>query len=339
MVFLLGAVVVTKASGSMESINLAGNEQVPRQQDLPTLPHLNNNGKMRDLINHPAFRGFSKRLLPWDGRSYDENMPLADIGQLLPYHTQIRPDVVVESLNRMVDDLNAGHKVFYDFHTEAEKRASPALTHTGLFYFRGRPGAPFALIAPGGGFAYVGSVHEGFPYANEISQQGLNAFVLKYRAGVGGRGATEDMAAALDYIHSHANELKVSREGYSLWGSSAGARMAAAIGSHGTQTFGGRTLSKPSVVVMAYTGHSEVTAKEPATFVVVGERDSIAPPVVMQERVTALKRLGTPVEYHMYPNVGHGFGTGKGTSAEGWIGTGVRFWQREMGRVKQVTSP
>ena len=59
--------------------------------------------------------------------------------------------------------------------------------NTGLFFLRGKPGAPFAVIAPGGGFAYVGSVHEGFPYAVEISNRGFNAFVLKYRAGHGER--------------------------------------------------------------------------------------------------------------------------------------------------------
>jgi len=31
-------------------------------------------------------------------------------------------------------------------------------------FLRGKPGAPFAIIALGGGFAYVASVHEGFPY-------------------------------------------------------------------------------------------------------------------------------------------------------------------------------
>lgn len=30
---------------------------------------------------------------------------------------------------------------------------------------RQRPGQDRAIIAPGGGFAYVASVHEGFPYA------------------------------------------------------------------------------------------------------------------------------------------------------------------------------
>ena len=60
--------------------------------------------------------------------------------------------------------------------------------HLGLF--RGSPGAPFAVISPGGGFSYVGSVHEGLPHAAAISSKGYNAFVLRYRAGHGGAVAT-----------------------------------------------------------------------------------------------------------------------------------------------------
>jgi len=93
-----------------------------------------------------------------------------------------------------------------------------------------------------GGFAYVGSVHEGFPYAAAISKKGYNAFVLRYRAGQGGAIATQDLAAAISYIYRNADVLGVSPDNYSLWGSSAGARMAAAIGSHGVAAFGGDDL-------------------------------------------------------------------------------------------------
>jgi hypothetical protein len=150
---------------------------------------------MGDLLNHPAFVGFGRLILPWDGRSYDADMPLRGIGSLLPYHTDVDPVVVTSALNRMIDDASQGQRVFYDIYTDAQKQEDPTRQNTGLFFFRGRPGAPFAIISPGGGFAYVGSVHEGFPYADEISRWGYNAFVLRYRAGLGGRVATEDLAA------------------------------------------------------------------------------------------------------------------------------------------------
>jgi len=290
--------------------------------------HLSANDSIGDLLHHPAFAGFASLMLPWDGRAYDEHMRLGDIATLLPYHSHVDSGTVVAALNRMIDDASSGNPVSYDFYSETHKREQPAKTNTRLFFFRGRPGAPFAVIAPGGGFVYVGSLHEGFPYAAEISNHGYNAFVLKYRAGVGERAATEDLAAALSYIFRHAKELDVGVRSYSLWGSSAGARMAAAIGSHGVARFGGAELPKPSVVVTAYTAHSETSSDEPPTYVVVGERDTIAPPSVMESRVGALRRAGTRVEYRTYAGLGHGFGAGVGTIAEGWITDAIRYWEK-----------
>lgn len=281
-----------------------------------------------DILRHPAFSGHARRILPWDDRPYDEAMRLSDIDGLLPYHSAIDTGIVLGGLNRMIDDVAAGRQVFYDLYSEADKRDDPTKENTGLFFFRGRPGAPFAIVSPGGGFAYVGSVHEGFPYSVEINRQGYNVFVLKYRVGQGGKVATEDLAAAVSYVFRNSETLNVATDGYSLWGSSAGARMAASIGSHGVVAFGGDDLPKPAAVVVAYTAHSDHSDNEPPTFVVVGSDDGIAPPSAMENRIAELKRLGTQVEYQKFPSVGHGFGTGTGTSAEGWITEATRFWER-----------
>lgn len=295
--------------------------------------HLGSQSTIGDILRHPAFAGFGHLLLPWDDRAYDEGLRLTEIGALLPYHTHIDPETVTNALNRMIDDASSGKAVFYRFYSEAQMQQQPARKHTGLFFFRGSPGAPFAVICPGGGFSYVGSVHEGFPYAEAISRKGYNAFVLKYQAGRGGAVATEDLAAAVSYLFRNVAALGVGTKGYSLWGSSAGARMAAAIGSHGVAKYGGGEIPRPSTVVMAYTAHSDYSAAEPATFVAVGEQDGIAPPASMEKRVEALRKSGTAVEYRKYPNLGHGFGLGKGTSAEGWVFEAIRFWETAIGRL------
>jgi acetyl esterase/lipase len=291
--------------------------------------HLTVQSTIGDILRHPAFAGFGRLLLPWDDRDYEEQMPLTRIASLHPYHSHVDPETVAKGLNRMIDDAGRGQTVFYSFYSETQKKQLPALANTGLFFFRGRPGAPFAVISPGGGFSYVGSVHEGFPYAEAISRKGYNAFVLKYRAGQGGTVATQDLAAAVSYILGNAETLGVGRS-YSLWGSSAGARMAAAIGSNGVAKYGGADAAKPSAIVMAYTGHSEYSSAEPPTFVVVGEDDGIAPANVMERRIAALRKSGTPVEFHKYRNLGHGFGLGMGTSAEGWIFEAIRFWETSV---------
>lgn len=292
--------------------------------------HLGVESTIGDLLHHPAFAGFAHLILPWDGRTYDEQMPLVRIGSLLPYHTHVDAATVARALNRMVDDVGRGRTVFYRFYTEVERRQEPARDDTGLFFFRGRPGAPFAVVCPGGGFSYVGSVHEGFPHAAAISSKGLNAFVLKYRAGHGEAAATRDLAAAVTHIHRHAETLGVGTSGYSLWGSSAGARMAAAVGSHGVASHGGDDVPRPSAVVMAYTGHSDHAPVEPPTFVVVGRQDGIAPPSLVKRRVEALRKSGTRVEFREYEGLGHGFGLGTGTSAEGWVFEAIRFWEEAM---------
>lgn len=288
--------------------------------------HLSIDDRLQTLLHHPAFAGHARLLLPWDDRPLDEALSLKQIGSLLPYHSHVEPRIVVDALNRMIDDAHRGQVVFYPFYADAQRRADPTKNNSGLFFFLGKAGAAFALIAPGGGFAYVGSVHEGFPHAQEISRHGYNAFVLRYRPGLGEQAATEDMAAALSWLFRHGAELGIGTAGYSVWGSSAGARMAANIGSDGPAAFGGDALPKPSVVVMAYTGHARVAATEPPTFVVVGDQDGIAPPATMQRRAAALRRQGTRVEFRLYPGVGHGFGLGTGTSAAGWVDEAVQFW-------------
>lgn len=286
---------------------------------------LTDSDRIRDMVNHPAFAGFGEHLLPRP-QDAQNDMPLREVGGLMPWHSHVRPQVVLEAVNRLIHDVSDGLTVFYSFYTEEQKRA-----RTGLFYFRGNPGAPFALICPGGGFAYVGSLHEGFPLAEVLSRKGYNAFVLQYRTG-GEAVACEDMAAALTWIFDHADELAVSTRAYSVWGGSAGARMAADMGSYGAAAFGGGPVPRPATVVMAYTGHTRYTENEPPTFAVVSVDDPIASPRVMERRIAALKKAGTETEFHLYRHAGHGFGVGNGTDAEGWMDHAVRFWEQQLAK-------
>jgi acetyl esterase/lipase len=291
--------------------------------------YMNTNSSIRDVVNHPSFKGFGQFMLPLDNRAYDGNMRLSRVGSLLPYHSHVEPEAVVDTINYMIDQVAEGKIIFYDFYTEPQKQDTPAKRNTGLFFFKGKPGAPFAIVCPGGGFSYLGSVHEGFPHAMQLSNKGYNAFVLQYRVG-GERVACEDLAAAISYVFKHAGSLGVNTRGYSVWGSSAGARMAAQVGSYGPSGYGGYDLPRPRVVVMAYTGHSSFTRNDPPTFVVQGENDGIVNVPTVDKRVDAMRDAGIEVEYHKYRNVSHGFGLGTGTDAEGWTEYAVRFWEKHM---------
>ena len=190
--------------------------------------HLTTGSYVYDIVNHPAFKGFGELLLPRDDNSGYYNTRLTDVGTLMPYHGHVKPDDVVSALNHMIDEVNSGKTVFYDFYTDEQKRQDPGKRFTGLFFYRGSPGAPYAIVCPGGGFSYVGSLHEGFPLAQRISELGFNAFVIRYRIG-SERHATEDLAAAITYVFRNAQTLMVGTASYSAWGGSAGARIAGNI--------------------------------------------------------------------------------------------------------------
>ena len=298
--------------------------------------HITTNDTVRHIVNHPAFKGFSQLILPTDNNTYYYDTPLNNVRSLMPYHSHVDPDIVVAALNHMIDEVKDGKTIFYDFYTEQQKQEDPAKEHTGLFYFRGEPGAPFAIVCPGGGFSYVGSLHEGFPLALEISKRKYNAFVIRYRIDSEQR-ATADLAAAINYIFRNADALGVSTKDYSLWGGSAGARMVGNIALSGVAAYAGGNLPKPSIAVIAYTGQSNYSKVFPPTFITVSENDPIANIAVVDKRVENLRNAGVEVEYRRYRTAGHGFGLGTGTDAEGWLGRAVRFWEKHLSKGSKMT--
>lgn len=300
--------------------------------------HLTTSDFVRDIVNHPAFEDFGSYLLPRDDNTDEYDTPLDDVGTLMPYHNHVEPEIVVGAMNHLIDEANAGETIFYDFYTDEQKQVDPSKENTGLFFYRGDPDAPFAVVAPGGGFSYVGSLHEGFPLALEISEQGYNAFVIRYRIG-SEQWATEDLAAALDYIFRNAETLEVSTDGYSLWGGSAGARMAGNIALDGVRAYGGGDLPKPATAVIAYTGQSTYSGDFSPAFITVAANDGIANVETVERRVENLRNAGVDVEYRRYESAGHGFGLGTGTDAEGWVDLAVQFWQRHMMPTSQNEIP
>ena len=171
-------------------------------------------------------------------------------------------------------------------------------------------------------------MHDSFPHALELSKMGYNAFALIYRPGA--QTACEDLARAIAFLHEHADELRIDMTDYSLWGGSAGARMAAWLGSYGTEAFGEKAYPRPAAVIVNYTGLSEVTGTEPPTYSAVGTSDGIASWRTMQRRIEAIRANGTDAEIEVFDSLPHGFGLSIGTAAEGWIDNAVRFWERNM---------
>lgn len=307
----------------MTLLACSGHAEEPQKKTEAMTNYYTRQSRISDVMKDPVFDDYGRLIFPlntgyWSGTTLEQ---LA-----LTWYNYIDPDKTVEVCNYLRAHAD---NCFIDIFTEAEKQSNPELRNTGLFFFRGNSNAPFAICNAGGGFSYVGAMHDSFPHALELSKQGYNAFALIYRPG----DAYEDLARAITYICDHADELGVQRDGYSLWGGSAGARMAATLGnSANLRSLTGRTdLPQASAVVMQYTGYTTVSPYDGPTYACCGTSDGIASWRTMQSRLESLSALGIPTEFHSYDGLPHGFGLGTGTIAEGWINDAVRFWQSQSG--------
>lgn len=285
-----------------------------------------------DVLDEPLFAPFASYLLPLELLSptrrlgsKERAIKLSNLSHLLPYNTHIDVQEACSILNRLKQRSKSRQKIWIPLsHSDA-----------GLLFYPCDKNAPFVLIAAGGGFAYVGSIHEGFPYAEAMNRHGFNAFVLQYRISGWGQSAMSDMAEGLHYILTHADDLGVNPSVYALMGSSAGARMAALMGKTGLSAWGYPRFPKATAVLMAYTGYDEVSRDDPPTFMVQGTADRIAPITVVDRRMRSLEAMGIETKYMRFPGLPHGFGLGSQTTAQGWIDHAADFFRLQIKNSKQ----
>ena len=300
----------------------------PPQSSESVTNYYNKISRISDVVADPTFADYGRLLFPADD-GYWSGTTLEDLR--LTWYNGIAPGKTVEIVNTLKSQAEDGQTIFYDIYTEVEKQVAPDKCDTGLFFFKGNDGAPFAICNAGGGFVFVGAMHDSFPHALELSKQGYNAFALIYRPGWD--TAMEDLTRAITYIYDHADELGVARGGYSLRGGSAGARMAATLGNSSNlrQLTGRIDIPQAAAVIMQYTGYTTVSQYDAPTYACCGTSDGIASWRTMQSRLESLSALGIPTEFHSYNGLPHGFGLGTGTVAEGWIDDAIRFWQEKTG--------
>ena len=300
------------------------------------------NSTVGEVIRDPVFSPFGRLLFPVD-LSIPERMTLKQVSRsdVLLWYTNLHAEKTVEILNELYKRASSGETIFYPIYSEQEQCENPDWRQTGLFYLRGSPGERFAIVSAGGGFYSVGAMHDSFPHALELSRRGCNAFVLIYRP----KTAWQDLGRAICFVEDHAEQLEISPAGYSLWGGSAGARMAAVLGNrqHLEQLTGRSAISwkeggsraasesrtvlpQASAVIMQYTGFEDCSPDDAPTYACVGTEDRIAWWRGMEARLAQLESMGIPTEFHAYKGLQHGFGIGTGTVAEGWIDDAVAFW-------------
>lgn len=110
--------------------------------------------------------------------------------------SQVMKDLDLGTYGRLLFPVNRGYSsgsTLGSLRLTWYSNMDPEKENTGLFFFRGKLGAKFAICNAGGGFAYVGAMQDSFPHALKLSKLGYNAFALncKLEAYEGANGPHE----------------------------------------------------------------------------------------------------------------------------------------------------
>ncbi len=210
---------------------------------------------IQEMVEDPRFESFSSLLLS-NCRVPDQGWTFREMND---HFYDWAAESIVYGLNRLEKNIGDGVRVFYDLYTEEEKAAEPLKRETGLFFFPGEPMKPYVIVCPGGGYASVCTIKEGFPVASHLNDLGYNAFVLCYQVRPMEKeqetpllpGPMEDFARAMQLIRKNREGLRVRPESYGAAGFSSGGHLA---GIWGTSHLGAKKYGfpQPSVLFLGY---------------------------------------------------------------------------------------
>ncbi|GAB3527185.1 hypothetical protein GCM10027443_03330 [Pontibacter brevis] len=221
------------------------------------------------------------------------------------------------------------------------------------------------LICPGGGYAIVAAGHEGHDVARKFNEQGIAAFVLKYRLPDPKTSTRPDLAPVQDaqqallLIREGAKEWNINPEKVGIMGFSAGGHLASTAGTHFQQAYipnPSRTNLRPDFMMLLYpvissnktfahqgsfdnligkeatadkqnefSNEKRVTAQTPLTFLVHASDDKAVPVKNSIVFYEALLQHQVPAELHVYQNGGHGFGLNNPTTTDAWFERGLNW--------------
>lgn len=308
-------------------------------------------------IGHPAFEGFGPCSSPFAEGSFvyrvTSPLKISYLCRCLGYQT----GAVVDGMNFIIDQKEADALQLLDIYMDEEKQQDPSKKKTKLIFIPGEKGAPFALVCAGGGLNAVVMMQEGFPIAQRLHEEGFNVFLLRYRVGLHAgedkenartiklERAMEDVRAAYGVIFAHADSLGYSVEDYAMWGFSAGGQITVSWALNPRYNFRHTEMPGPAMISSAYSPvegfqimkMDEIVfdEKTPACYFSLGEKDSYFPNQtgILKTYPALFKAHETVAVVDTYESenaVGHGFGRGDGTPAEGWMDTAIALWRQQI---------
>lgn len=224
------------------------------------------------------------------------------------------------------------------------------------------------VVCPGGGYGGLAG-HEGKDYALWLNENGIAAFVLKYRLGSGGYKhprMLEDAARALRIVRSRAGDYKVDGKRIGIMGSSAGGHLASTLLTHFDEGNAkaedtiDQVSSRPDFGVLCYpvitmgekthqgsknnllgpnpspelvkllSNEQQVTSNTPPTFIWHTVEDKAVLVDNALMFASALTQAKVPYALHIYEKGPHGIGLAGGHP---WTKE-LLFWLKERGFTK-----
>jgi acetyl esterase/lipase len=191
------------------------------------------------------------------------------------------------------------------------------------------------IVCPGGSYMHLSYDKEGTEIAAWLNKLGYAAFVLQYRVPNKKEGALQDAQRALRIIRNRASEWNLEVDKIGIMGFSAGGSLSARAATR----FKDKTYSpvdkidsllcRPSFVLLIYpafldqgenrtlTPELKLSEETPPMFIFQTADDSFGNSSLVM--TAALRNTKLPVELHMLPKGGHGYGMRPGNKAgETW---------------------
>lgn len=208
------------------------------------------------------------------------------------------------------------------------------------------------IVCPGGGYNILAIDKEGYEVAEWLNSLGYTAFVLQYRVPQKQKEALYDIQRAIRLVRTKASTWgvkKIGVLGFSA-GGSLGARAATRF-SEDTYTKSDQidqASSRPDFGLLIYPAYLDngenrtltpeltITDDSPPLFIFGTADDNYGNSGLVM--AGALRDHKVPVELHLLPEGGHGYGMRSGNiAAETWPGLAERWMQREIGNLTPET--
>lgn len=239
-------------------------------------------------------------------------------------------------------------------------RISSVIVPTLIQFTPAKPTGMSVIICPGGGYARLAIDHEGVEVAKAFNQQGITAFVLKYRLPNDTImidktiGPLQDAQQAIRFVRKQAIAWGLNPNKIGIMGFSAGGHLASTAATHFNFSADASikdTISvRPDFAILLYpvisfddsiahkgskaklvgmnpspemtklySNELQVTKNTPPSFLVHAGDDGTVPVENSIRYYQACIKNKVPVEMHLYPKGGHGFGMNNKTTSEKWF--------------------